>query len=117
MRLSKEREADIREEAYLVDGNIHKAWHNESLRICLDEIDALRKANETAKNYKLLTGTEIGGFYEGYACARCDFETEIESLRAVLQKIADPRLMDHQEPDLYTQLGCIRNIANEALNA
>lgn len=46
-----------------------------------------------------------------------DLRSELNGLRAVLQKIADPRLMDHQEPDLYTQLGCIRNLANEALNA
>lgn len=35
--------------------------------------------------------------------------------KLVLQKIADPRLRDHKEPDAYTQLGCVMNMANEVL--
>lgn len=42
---------------------------------------------------------------------------EVERLRAVLEKIADPRKRDHTEPDEYTQLGCVMNMANEALES
>ena len=38
-----------------------------------------------------------------------------KKLVAALEKIADPRKRDHSEPDAYTQLGCVMNIANEAL--
>ena len=33
-----------------------------------------------------------------------------------LDKISDPRKRDHKEPDAYTTLGCVMNIANEALS-
>lgn len=42
----------------------------------------------------------------------------IQALIAVveaLEKIADPRKRDHKEPDTYTELGCVMNIANDAL--
>ena len=32
-----------------------------------------------------------------------------------LEKIEDPRKRDHKEPDAYTELGCVMNIATEAL--
>jgi hypothetical protein len=35
--------------------------------------------------------------------------------REALEKIADPRKRDHKEPDAYTELGCVMNIASEAL--
>ena len=44
-----------------------------------------------------------------------ELKEENNKLREALKKIADPRLRDHKEPDLYTELGCIMNIANEAL--
>lgn len=37
------------------------------------------------------------------------------TLVGTLEKIADPRLRDHQEPDPYTELGCVMNMASEAL--
>lgn len=37
-----------------------------------------------------------------------------ERLTKALEKIADPRKR-HKEPDSYTELGCVMNIANEAL--
>ena len=40
---------------------------------------------------------------------------ELRIAREALEKIADPRKRDHQEPDAYTQLGCVMNIADEAL--
>ena len=39
----------------------------------------------------------------------------LQIAKEALEKIADPRKRDHQEPDAYTQLGCVMNIANEAL--
>ncbi len=41
----------------------------------------------------------------------------VDHLRQALGKIADPRLRDHREPDAYTELGCVMNIASEALAA
>lgn len=50
------------------------------------------------------------------------YEAELTRLRellagaeAVVEKIADPRKRDHAEPDAYTQLGCVMNMANELL--
>lgn len=40
-----------------------------------------------------------------------------DKLRVALSKIADPRLRDHKEPDAYTELGCVMNIAEQALLA
>lgn len=40
---------------------------------------------------------------------------KINKLVAALEKIADPRKRDHTEPDAYTELGCVMNIADEAL--
>jgi hypothetical protein len=34
-----------------------------------------------------------------------------------VEKIADPRKRDHREPDTYTELGCVMNIADQALAA
>ena len=42
-------------------------------------------------------------------CPRC------EIAKAALEKIADPRKRDHQEPDKYTEVGCLMNMASEAL--
>lgn len=39
----------------------------------------------------------------------------IERQKIALKKIADPRLRDHKEPDAFTELGCVMNIADEAL--
>lgn len=41
----------------------------------------------------------------------CDMLSE--SMKA-LDKIADPRLIGHTEPDLYTRYGCLINVATEA---
>lgn len=38
-----------------------------------------------------------------------------DAYRAVLERIADPRKRDHSEPDAYTQLGCVMNMADEVL--
>ena len=35
---------------------------------------------------------------------------------SALQKIEDPRLRDHKEPDAYTELGCVMNMASIALD-
>jgi hypothetical protein len=47
-----------------------------------------------------------------------DFKTlqaERDKYKAALEKIADPRLRDHKEPDAYTELCCVMHIAAEAL--
>lgn len=42
---------------------------------------------------------------------------ELEVATEALEKIADPRKRDHKEPDAYTELGCVMNIAQVALGA
>lgn len=37
-------------------------------------------------------------------------------LRSTLEKIADPRKRSHREPDAYTQLGCVMQMAQDALD-
>lgn len=39
----------------------------------------------------------------------------IEVAMGALEKIADPRKRGHREPDKYTEVGCMMNIAEEAL--
>lgn len=49
---------------------------------------------------------------------RADFAelaTKAGRLVEALEKISDPRKRDHKEPDTYTELGCVMNIASEAL--
>jgi hypothetical protein len=41
----------------------------------------------------------------------------LATLISALEQIADPRKRDHKEPDTYTELGCVMNIASEALKA
>ena len=40
-----------------------------------------------------------------------------EIAKAALEQIADPRKRDHQEPDKYTEVGCLMHLASEALDA
>ena len=42
-------------------------------------------------------------------------QAALDVMRDGLDKIADPRKRDHSEPDAYTTLGCVMNIADEAL--
>lgn len=42
---------------------------------------------------------------------------ECNGLREALEKIADPRKRHHSEPDKYTELGCVMQIAQDALDA
>ncbi len=90
-------------------------------KVLRDEIDKL----ETALT---LQGIDYGKEFEEaqsrYICAvkgRQDFraafkESQSRLAQAVeaLEKIADPRKR-HSEPDKYTELGCVMNIANEVL--
>ena len=39
----------------------------------------------------------------------------LEVATAALEKIADPRKRDHKEPDKYAEVGCMINMADEAL--
>lgn len=41
--------------------------------------------------------------------------TAVRDMADTLDKISDPRKRDHQEPDDYTKLGCVMNMATEAL--
>lgn len=38
-----------------------------------------------------------------------------EKLEGACEKISDPRKRDHKEPDLYTENGCLMEIARAAL--
>lgn len=55
--------------------------------------------------------TIFEAFEAGYAACVADASVLVEAL----EKIADPRLRDHKEPDKYTEVGCMINMADEAL--
>ena len=42
-------------------------------------------------------------------------EAAYNKLKKACEKVVDPRKIGHSEPDNYTRLGCLANIANEAL--
>jgi hypothetical protein len=44
-------------------------------------------------------------------------QAQVKIMSEALGKIADPRKRDHSEPDAYTQVGCLMNIASEALES
>jgi hypothetical protein len=54
--------------------------------------------------------------YENLRKFANDYEEQRDRYKVALEKIADPRKRDHKEPDAYTELGCVMNIANEALS-
>lgn len=53
--------------------------------------------------------------YELACKERNHLRDENRVLREALEKIADPRKRDHKEPDAYTTLGCVMNIAEDTL--
>jgi hypothetical protein len=59
--------------------------------------------------------TEQGALYAKAKKLEKDLMLQREVLVEALKKIADPRLRDHTEPDAYTELGCVMNMAEEAL--
>lgn len=70
-----------------------------------DQRDALRSSNDSAIDHLNRESVKVYQLQE-----------ENKTLKEALEKIADPRKRDHSEPDAYTQLGCVMNIANEALS-
>ncbi len=42
-------------------------------------------------------------------------DQKVQTLLDALDKIRDPRKRDHREPDSYTELGCVMNIADQAI--
>jgi len=42
-------------------------------------------------------------------------QAERDDYKEALEKVIDHRKIGHSEPDNYTKLGCLANIANEAL--
>lgn len=99
-KLTPNDEERIREECKLK--GLISSW--DGLRL-LSELDKLRASNEYLKKWEQET-------------ASCCWENEKAASRykQALEQIADPRLRDHKEPDAYTQLGCVMNIAHEALH-
>lgn len=106
MRLSPEREKEIRESIEYM----HSLFHLSIERELLAEIDALRGEKEMLRSLHL-EAVQIRTQRQMELHAQ---DKELTKLRDALQKIADPRLR-HHEPDKYTELGCVMNIANEAL--
>lgn len=45
----------------------------------------------------------------------CELQVKLNNAVEALEKISDPRKRDHKEPDSYTTLGCVMNIAENAL--
>lgn len=55
------------------------------------------------------------GFEDGHASAVEALAPLLSEACEALEKIEDPRKRDHQEPDKYTEVGCMMNMAGEAL--
>lgn len=81
----------------------------------------IKRAEALAKKHAAYTPDDESGDYydvkryegykDGYAACVADASVLVEAL----EKIADPRLRDHKEPDKYTEVGCMINMADEAL--
>lgn len=73
---------------------------------------------------KMLAGSLFLGSLNIFICfLYFKLSNKLASINAVvtiyheaLAQIADPRLRPHREPNAYTELGCVMNIANEALS-
>ena len=62
------------------------------------------------------------GFMNGRVSQREEDEYDLKELKKkldtankCLEKVVDPRKIDHLEPNEYTQLGCLAHMANECL--
>lgn len=57
----------------------------------------------------------VGSDFDKLRRHRDQLAAQLAIARTALEKIADPRLRDHQEPDKYTEVGCMMYIAEQAL--
>jgi len=98
-----------------VDFQFCSDWLKDEIKRLFAEIDTLRKDAEIQNGgFKALYGakTEMKHVLKDMILKA---EEQRDTYKEALEKIGDPRKRDHQEPDAYTQLGCVMNIANEAL--
>ena len=65
---------------------------------------------EDRLNWKMLANERAGEISTAYKTLK----KIVIRYREALERIADPRLR-HREPDAYTELGCVMNIADQAL--
>jgi len=70
--------------------------------------------NEYMENGFPLDRTATGHFRAG-ALYWEKHSPKVLALIKALEKIADPRLRDHREPDKYTEVGCMIYMAEQAL--
>lgn len=61
------------------------------------------------------TGLLIGNYREIYQSGMTDAFALMKPLLEAALKTSDHRLIGHSEPDAYTKLGCLTNVATEAV--
>lgn len=77
----------------------------------LDQIDSLKQQLAEAQRDEHSACRRANRLAEQLLAS----EAHRAKLAEALEKIADPRKRDHKEPDAYTTLGCVMNIADVAL--
>ena len=80
------------------------------------DVNAFQKSKEIGRSEH--RGNTVDYIYdklENYSRQLGEVSDKLEFAEKALEKIADPRLRDHSEPDKYTELGCVMNIADKAL--
>jgi chromosome segregation ATPase len=83
------------------------------LKAAQDRVVELEQERDEARDDMLAEHQAAVDMFAKYDALR----DRVGQLEGALEKIADPRKRDHQEPDAYTQLGCVMHMAAEALAA
>jgi cell division protein FtsB len=81
--------------------------------------DGIKKFNgELTAEIDRLNSYVIAGYevmHDELKAANAKLTEQVKAFRAALEKISDPRKMNHTEPDLYTKYGCLIHLASEVL--
>ena len=74
----------------------------------------LNEANNLIETLKV-HAADRRDLFRGFCKKQRELKDMLEVSIEALENIADPRKRDHNEPDAYTTLGCVMNIADGAL--
>ncbi len=77
--------------------------------------DYMKTRDQAAEAFLSINRHDTTSCYQFMRQEREDAQAMCAKLAEALEKIADPRKRDHREPDKYTEVGCMMNMADEAL--